>query len=38
MGENGARHELLWNRMSVASRGVLHAVDKNVRVRFLMKW
>lgn len=28
-GENRSRLELLWNRMSVASRGVLNAVDKN---------
>lgn len=29
-GENRLRHERLWNRMSVASRGTLNAVDKNV--------
>ena len=36
MGGNGeiktkSRYELLWERMSVASRGALDAVDKNVR-------
>jgi len=28
-GESKLRHELLWKRMSVASRGALNAVDKN---------
>jgi hypothetical protein len=33
-GEKKSRYELLWESMSVASRGALDAVDKDVQLQW----